>query len=77
MTRHLLRTAREHADGRCALVLEGGYDLDVLRDSVASVLDELGGENLDDPLPPGRGAEEILDAVIRIQKRYWNLGTPR
>jgi len=40
----LLRIATEQAGGRFAAVLEGSYDLDALRGSVARVLDEMEGE---------------------------------
>ncbi len=73
MTRSLLSVARDHAAGRCAAVLEGGYDLGALQEAVASVLDELGGERLDEELPQGSGAEAILDAVTRAQRRFWEL----
>lgn len=73
MTRSLLSVARDHAKGRLAAVLEGGYALDSLVESVASVLDEMGGENIDHDLPPGGGAEPVLDAVTRVQKRFWKL----
>jgi acetoin utilization deacetylase AcuC-like enzyme len=73
MTRSLLRVARDHAEGRCAVVLEGGYDLEALQESVAAVLDELGGERLAEEPPRGGGADQTLDAVIRVQKRFWEL----
>jgi acetoin utilization deacetylase AcuC-like enzyme len=41
LTRRLLRIAENHCDGRCAAVLEGGYDLEALRSSVLAVLREL------------------------------------
>jgi len=60
MTRSLLAVARDHAGGRCAAVLEGGYDLDALPSAVSRVLDELGGENLDAPFdePPSSDAPD-------------------
>jgi acetoin utilization deacetylase AcuC-like enzyme len=73
MTRSLLSVARDHAAGRCAVVLEGGYDLDALKESVASVLDELGGLRLDQGLARGGGAGTVLDAVTRVQKRFWKV----
>lgn len=71
MTRSLLRIARDHAQGRCALVLEGGYNLEVLKEAVKTALDELGGEKLDEEPPAGKGADAVIDAVIRAQKRFW------
>jgi acetoin utilization deacetylase AcuC-like enzyme len=73
MTRILLAVARDHAGGRFAAALEGGYDLGALASSVASVLDELGGENLDALTPEGSGADATIQAVIRVHKRFWKL----
>ena len=41
MTRHALSIARDHAEGRLAAVLEGGYDLSALREDVAATIEEL------------------------------------
>src|SRR5574337_555692 len=49
MARILLDIARDHSHGRCAAVLEGGYDLPAIRNSVACVLAEFQG--VDAPLP--------------------------
>ncbi len=73
MTRSLLAVARDHAGGKCVAVLEGGYDLDALAESVSAVLDALGGEGLDAPRPQGSGAETALDAVTRVHRRFWKL----
>jgi acetoin utilization deacetylase AcuC-like enzyme len=72
MTRVVMRIAHEHADGRVAAILEGGYDLSALRAAVPAVLDELAGVTLADPLatPHPRGA------VRRRRERrrpYWDL----
>jgi len=64
-----------------AAVLEGGYDLGALEESVGGVLDELGGENLRagpaasdaGDFTPGGGAETAFGAVTRAQKRFWKL----
>src|SRR5262249_8224521 len=40
MARSLVRVAERHAGGRCAAVLEGGYDLRAVRDCSARVLAE-------------------------------------
>jgi acetoin utilization deacetylase AcuC-like enzyme len=44
VTAELCGIAERHANGRVASVLEGGYDLDALRDSVAAHVAALGGE---------------------------------
>lgn len=38
LTRAINRTAREHCNGRVAYVLEGGYDIDQLTESIAQVI---------------------------------------
>ena len=43
MTRRLRAIADTHCGGRCAAILEGGYDLDALRGSVLAVLREMRG----------------------------------
>jgi acetoin utilization deacetylase AcuC-like enzyme len=72
MARVLLRLARDHAQGRCAAVLEGGYDLEGLQRSVVRVLDEMGGERLSAALPAltPRG---LLPRVRTVQRQYWEL----
>jgi len=72
MARILLRVARDHAQGRCAAILEGGYDLDGLQKSVVHVLDEMGGETLTQALPQiePRG---LLPRVKAVQRQYWEL----
>jgi acetoin utilization deacetylase AcuC-like enzyme len=73
MTRVILRIAGESSGGRCAAVLEGGYDLGALRESVGAVLDEMGGDRLSDDVPEGGGADDIIAAVRQVHKRFWKL----
>ncbi len=72
MARILLRIARDHAQGRCAAILEGGYDLQGLQKSVVRVLDEMSGETLTHVLPQlePRG---LLPRVRTVQRRHWEL----
>ena len=70
MARLLLRVAREHAQGRCAAILEGGYDLEGLQSSTRRVLDEMNGESLDVPLP-AFNIRGLLPRVWEVQQRYW------
>ncbi|TNC48753.1 histone deacetylase family protein [Rubellimicrobium rubrum] len=44
VTARLCEVAERHANGRVASVLEGGYDLDALRDGVAAHVAALGGQ---------------------------------
>jgi acetoin utilization deacetylase AcuC-like enzyme len=55
------------------VVLEGGYALDALQESTAAVLDELAGEGLETEIPRAEGAETVLDAVTRVQKKFWKI----
>jgi acetoin utilization deacetylase AcuC-like enzyme len=73
MTRVLMRLAREHAEGRLAAILEGGYDMQALSQAVPAVLDELGGATIDRPLATPYPRAGVLDAVCRAQRPYWDL----
>jgi acetoin utilization deacetylase AcuC-like enzyme len=72
MARMLLRVAQDHAQGRCAALLEGGYDLEGLQKSVLQVIEELGGETLTQNTPQytPRG---ITSPVRTVHDRYWEL----
>ena len=73
LARVLLRVAADHADGRFAAVLEGGYDLDGLRRSVARVLDEMRGERLGEALPATAAECPVVPRVAEVHDRYWNV----
>ena len=75
MARRLLAMARDCAGGRCAAILEGGYDLQAIRNSAAVVLDELQGVG---PALAEMGADveraaPLLEQLRETQKRYWKL----
>lgn len=74
MTRMMLGVARGSAQGRCAAILEGGYDLLAIRNSSAAVLDELrgGAATLEPPPEPSRAAP-LVDHLIKRQRNYWRL----
>jgi acetoin utilization deacetylase AcuC-like enzyme len=72
MASGLLDSARKHAGGRIAFLLEGGYDLTALRDSVSSVLEQMEREGNMKP-GPVKGADEIqplIQKVLEIQQKY-------
>jgi acetoin utilization deacetylase AcuC-like enzyme len=82
MARQLLDVADEVCEGRLLVALEGGYNLQGLRDGVLAVLGEL-SEN---PACPGKVASEMLQDILdsgrevavieqvrNIAKSYWNL----
>ncbi len=72
MARALLGVARDHAGGRCAAVLEGGYDLEALTACTARVLDEFAGGAEVNPASTLEGPEPLPE-VLAIQRRYWEL----
>jgi acetoin utilization deacetylase AcuC-like enzyme len=72
MARRLLRVIAEVSDGRCAAVLEGGYDLQALSGSVLAVLEELGSTPTPEPDVPTE-EDTFLHGVLDIQRRYWDL----
>ncbi|UCG53467.1 MAG: histone deacetylase [Candidatus Latescibacterota bacterium] len=73
MTGSLLSVARDHAGGRMAAVIEGGYHLDAMTESVACVLDRLGEQGRDEE-PVGRGETCFaVSAVRNIQQQFWKL----
>jgi acetoin utilization deacetylase AcuC-like enzyme len=73
MARALAEQAATFSEGRIALVLEGGYDLAALRNSVAAVLAEmrapqknaLGALRLSDS-----GIEPIVRRVLQVHEKY-------
>jgi acetoin utilization deacetylase AcuC-like enzyme len=73
MTRVLMRVARDHAGGRLAAILEGGYDMGALRTAVPAVIDELGGASLDQPLATPQPRAGVLASVQSAQAPYWDL----
>jgi acetoin utilization deacetylase AcuC-like enzyme len=75
MARSLLAVARECANGRCAAILEGGYDLTAIRNSAQEVLAELQQKSGTD-VPPSvdtSRAGPLLERIRKVQGRYWRL----
>ncbi len=69
MTARLIARAAEQCNGRIAHVLEGGYDLSALAESVEGVLAVLAGRR--SPLEPGTSFEE-LERAMEAQRPYWS-----
>jgi acetoin utilization deacetylase AcuC-like enzyme len=72
MASALLESARKHAGGKIAFLLEGGYDLAALRDSASAVLEQMEKEGNVDP-GVVKGADEIqpiIRKVLEIQEQY-------
>jgi len=73
MATMLLDLAAEHAGGKIAFLLEGGYDLKALRSSVITVLQRMKGDR-EGELPAGAGGESIrplIRKVLNFQEKYW------
>jgi acetoin utilization deacetylase AcuC-like enzyme len=71
MARILFAQARKFADGRIAFLLEGGYDLAGLRNSVAAVLAELQAPQFGivEPLPwSGSRIEQVIRRVLQVHE---------
>lgn len=76
----ILNLANKLCGGRLVAVLEGGYNLWFLRRAVASCIARMAGINLEirDRCPPinlmaQREANKVIEAVRRVQSRYWSL----
>jgi acetoin utilization deacetylase AcuC-like enzyme len=71
MASALMQAAEKYAGGRIAFLLEGGYDLQALKNSVAAVL-----RSLQDPsaveLADAEGAaiEPLVRRILRVQEKY-------
>lgn len=69
----LLGLAQKHAGGRIAFLLEGGYDLKALKNSVLAVLREMRGK-AGTAIPDAEGGEKIrplIHNILDIQSKYW------
>jgi acetoin utilization deacetylase AcuC-like enzyme len=76
LTRSVLTTADRCCGGQVVMTLEGGYDLDGLRDSVKAVLRELAGLQVTDIENITAGVDAkilayLLWRVRRIHGRHW------
>jgi acetoin utilization deacetylase AcuC-like enzyme len=76
MTRRLLETARRGPSHRVGFLLEGGYDLAGLRESVRDTITAL-APSADGAAgfgPPNPRHEAQIDAAMRTQRAFWKLG---
>ncbi len=75
MTRILMEIAESVCGGKLLCVLEGGYDLTALANSVETVLTELKGTsalNTDRSVEnPSRAIEDVVSRVKQTLKPYW------
>jgi acetoin utilization deacetylase AcuC-like enzyme len=74
MAHALVEIARDHCGGRCAAILEGGYDLQAIRSSAQQVLNEFRSDTAPPPGSPtaSRGSA-LIERIRRVQSRYWRL----
>jgi len=73
MAAMLIRLAEKHAGGKIAFLLEGGYDLAALKNSVARVLEKMAGkaESEAQSAKGGGAVEPVIRRVLQIQDKYW------
>ena len=70
MTRRLLSVALECCQGRLAAVLEGGYSLQALAESVPVVMTELGGGEHSSATPRKHQAHSIIHQIRKRHPRF-------
>ena len=73
MATMLLDLAAKHAGGKIAFLLEGGYDLTALKNSVVAVLQRMKG-GIEGGMPANAGGEMIqplIRKVLNFQEKYW------
>ncbi|MGH8011336.1 MAG: histone deacetylase family protein [Candidatus Binataceae bacterium] len=74
MTRRIKRLAAEYCEGRLAIALEGGYDLEALSSSGRAVIEEMRRE-ADEPLTSVERCGRVPPIIQRARyflRRYWN-----
>jgi acetoin utilization deacetylase AcuC-like enzyme len=72
MAARLLELAREHAGGKIAFLLEGGYDLVGLRESISAVLREMRRVSRSDAsASSGEKIRPLIREILRVQEKYW------
>jgi len=81
MATQLVSLADELCGRRLIMVLEGGYDLDVLGSSVVATLAALGGAVGSDPLgaPIGGHAVDVEPTIAEVRRAHpwWFTGVTR
>lgn len=81
MTRVLCELADELCQGRMLVTLEGGYNLNAMRDGTLAVLAELCDDRESSPLTASQAAAfaqadvpcPALDQALQVVKAYWNI----
>lgn len=73
LAQRTLQVAAAHAGGRCAAVLEGGYDLTAMRTSAATVLACMRGTPGEPQAVGVSRIEPLIDRIRRQQADHWRL----
>jgi acetoin utilization deacetylase AcuC-like enzyme len=64
--------ARKTCSGRILITLEGGYNPEGLRNGVRAVLlTLLGKQNPPSVLTPSPAAEQVVERIAKVQRKYW------
>jgi acetoin utilization deacetylase AcuC-like enzyme len=73
LTRMLMDCAQQSCNGKLAMVLEGGYGLKGLSDSVRAVLLELSGKTQSKIFPSKSSGEidSVINRVKKVQQEFW------
>jgi acetoin utilization deacetylase AcuC-like enzyme len=72
MARLLLQLANHYAGDKIAFLLEGGYDLVALRNSVAAVLETIqqNSRTIENAKPGGDRIEPLIRRVLQVREKY-------
>lgn len=73
MAGRLLDVAREVCGGRFAAVLEGGYDLEAIRDSAEAMLVEMATEKDRRDTESDETDTDVLEPLKNVLRPYWRL----
>jgi acetoin utilization deacetylase AcuC-like enzyme len=71
MAEHLLQLADQYTEGKVAFLLEGGYDLPALRNSVAAVLQVMQQAGPRDIVRPNDDRiEHLIHRIEQVREKY-------
>jgi acetoin utilization deacetylase AcuC-like enzyme len=73
LCRRAMGIAEKHADGRIALILEGGYDLDGLAESVDACTAALGGAQFTIDEEPSDAGQRAVSNARQYVSRQWDV----
>jgi acetoin utilization deacetylase AcuC-like enzyme len=72
MARLLLQLADEYTGGKIAFLLEGGYDLSALSNSVSAVLEAMKEDSwtMESAKPAGDSIETLIRRILQVREKY-------